>query len=60
MYDKINEYNAKQVVHVEPNASKAVRPTQLPYGPLPKWAIETAAEERCSVDVGAIWLCEYV
>ena len=48
MYDKINEYNAKQVVHVEPNASKAVRPTQLPYGPLPKWAIETAAEERCS------------
>ena len=35
-YDAINEFNAKQVVHAEPRVSKAVRPTPLPYGPLPK------------------------
>ena len=30
VYDEINEFNAKQVVHAEPRVSKAVRPTPLP------------------------------
>ena len=31
LYDKLNHYEAKQVVHAQPRLSKAVRPTPLPY-----------------------------
>ena len=52
VYDEINTFNAKQVVHVEPKVCKAVRPTPLPYGPLPKPPEPMPPPDR-NVDVGS-------
>ena len=59
VYDKINEFNAKQVVHAEPRVEKAVQTTPLPYGPLPK-PLEPMPQPDCSVDVGSTTWSGYV
>ena len=52
VYDEINKFHAKQVVHAEPRVCKAVRPTPLPYGPLPKPPEPMPPPDR-NVDVGS-------
>ena len=57
LYDKLNQYEAKQVIHAQPRLSKAVRPTPLPYGPLPKPEL---LPSTYSVDMGSTWLYGFV
>ena len=54
LYDKVNEYESTKVVHAEPRISKVVRPTPLPYGPLPKHVL---LPTTYSVDTSSSWLC---